>query len=146
LILAKFFALPESRLRMAHDARLSILTTQEVGDLYGLPRFTEDDRRLHFDLSPVELETVHGVCTISVEVHLVLQLGDFKAKRQFFVFDPEAVTDDIEHMPLGNPVLDQPQQGRRCRIDSASTKGRLTGGSLRIIRNSTAASFCSKVC
>jgi hypothetical protein len=35
---------------MVRDARLSILTAQEVGDLYGLPRFTEDDRRLHFDL------------------------------------------------------------------------------------------------
>ena len=66
---------------MARDARLSILTAQEVNDLYGLPRFTEDDRRLHFDLSPVELDLVHGVYTISVAVHLVLQLGYFKAKR-----------------------------------------------------------------
>jgi TnpA family transposase len=83
---------------MARDARLSILTAQEVSDLYGLPRFTEDNRRLHFDLSPVELDLVHGVYTISVAVHLVLQLGYFKAKRQFFVFEPEAVTDDVEHI------------------------------------------------
>jgi hypothetical protein len=26
--------------------RLSILTAQEIDDLYGLPRFTEDNRRL----------------------------------------------------------------------------------------------------
>jgi hypothetical protein len=83
---------------MARNARLSILTAQEVGDLYSLPRFTEDDRRLHFDLNPVELDLVRGVYTISVAVHLVLQLGYFKAKRQFFVFEPEAVTDDVEHI------------------------------------------------
>ena len=50
---------------MARDARLSILTVQEVDDLYGLPRFTEDDRRLYFDLSPAERELVDGVFTIS---------------------------------------------------------------------------------
>src|ERR1035441_5404768 len=91
------FALPESRSRMARDARLSILTAQEVNDLYALPRFTEDDRRLYFDLSPVELDLVHGVYTISVAVHLVLQLGYFKAKRQVFVYAIETVADDLEH-------------------------------------------------
>ena len=83
---------------MARDARLSILTVQEVNDLYGLPCFTEDDRRLYFDLSPAEREVVDGVFTISVSVHLVLQLGYFKAKRQFFVYALEAVADDLEHI------------------------------------------------
>jgi hypothetical protein len=32
---------------MARDARLSILTAQEVDELYRLPRFTEADRRLY---------------------------------------------------------------------------------------------------
>jgi hypothetical protein len=71
---------------MAADSRrLSILSAQEVEDLYGLPRFTEDDRRLYFDLGPAERELVDGVFTFSVAVHLILQLGYFKAKRQFFV-------------------------------------------------------------
>src|ERR1022692_664634 len=83
---------------MARDARLSILTVQEVGDSYGKPRFTEDDRCLYFDLSPAERELVDGVFTISVSVHLVLQLGYFKAKRQFFVFALEAVANDLEHI------------------------------------------------
>jgi hypothetical protein len=44
---------------MASDSRrLSILTAQEIDDLYGLPHFTEDDRRLYFDLSPTERELV----------------------------------------------------------------------------------------
>ena len=81
------FALAESRLRMASESRrLSILTAQEVDDLYALPRFTEDDRQLYFDLSPAERELVDGVFTLSVAVHMILQLGYFKAKRQFFVY------------------------------------------------------------
>src|SRR5260370_17050647 len=79
--------------------RLSILTAQEVDDLYGLQRFTEEDRRLYFALSPSERDLVDGVYTISVAVHLILQLGYFKAKRQFFVYAREAVTHDL------NPIL-----------------------------------------
>jgi len=84
---------------MATDSRrLSILTAQEIDDLYGLPRFTEDDRRLYFDLSPAERDLVDSVYTTSVAVHLILQLGYFKAKRQFFVYAHEAVFDDLEHL------------------------------------------------
>jgi TnpA family transposase len=84
---------------MASDSRrLSILTAREVDDLYGLPRFREKDRDLYFDLSPAERELVDGVFTISVAVHLVLQLGYFKAKRQFFVYALDAVTEDAGHI------------------------------------------------
>jgi hypothetical protein len=84
---------------MASDSRrLSILTAQEIDDLYGLPRFSEDDRRLYFDLSPTERGLVDGVSTISVAVHLVLQLGYFKAKRQFYAYSLDEVTEDVEHI------------------------------------------------
>ena len=78
--------------------RLSILTVQEVDDLYRLPRFTEDERRRYFDLSPAERDMVDRVYTISVAAHLVLQLGYFKAKQQFFVYTLDAVTDDLGHI------------------------------------------------
>jgi Domain of unknown function (DUF4158) len=84
---------------MATDSRrLSILTAQEVDELYGLPRFAEDERHLYFDLSPGERELVDGVFTISVAVHLVLQLGYFKARRQFYIYALDAVTEDVAHI------------------------------------------------
>jgi Domain of unknown function (DUF4158) len=84
---------------MSTDSRrLSILTAQEIDDLYGLPRFTENDRRLHFDLSQTERDLVEGVRTMSAAVHLILQLGYLKAKCQFFVFAREAVLGDLEHI------------------------------------------------
>jgi hypothetical protein len=66
--------------------RLSILSTEEVDSLYGLPHFNEGERQIHFDLSPKEQETIDAARTITAGVHLVLQLGYFKAKAQFFVF------------------------------------------------------------
>jgi len=84
---------------MATDSRrLSILSVQEIDDLYGLPGFAEDDRHLYFDLSPAERDLVDRVHTVSVAVQLILQLGYFKAKQQFFVFACEAVTGDLEHI------------------------------------------------
>src|SRR6516165_4154319 len=78
--------------------RLSILTAQEIDDLYGLPRFTQDDRRLYFDLSASEQESVNAVHTTTAAVHLVLQLGYFKAKRQFFVYARDEVLDHLRHI------------------------------------------------
>ena len=84
---------------MAADSRrLSILTAQEVEELYALPHFSPEERDLYFDLSPAELELVEGVVTISVAVHLILQLGYFKAKRQFFVYELGAVMEDAGHI------------------------------------------------
>lgn len=81
----------------AESHRLTILTPEEIEDLFGLPRFTDDDRRLYFDLSPPEREAVDAR-TPSVAVYLALELGYFKAKRQFFGFEPATVVDDLRYL------------------------------------------------
>jgi len=78
--------------------RLAILTAREIHDLYGLPCFTEQERCVYFDLSPAEHDAVKAVHTEAAAVHLVLQLGYFKAKRQFFIYKPEMVRDDLRHI------------------------------------------------
>ena len=77
--------------------RLAILTSEEIDDLYGLPRFTNDDRRLYFDLSTPERSAVEGR-TPSVGAYLALDLGYFKAKRQFFAFEQQSVVDDLRYL------------------------------------------------
>jgi hypothetical protein len=82
----------------ASSRRLAILTKREIDDLYGLPRFSDKDRCLYFDLSPAERGAVDGIHTRSAAAHLVLQLGYFKAKRQFFVYERDAVLDDLGYI------------------------------------------------
>lgn len=79
----------------AESRRLSILSASEVDDLYAMPRFTDDERRLYFDLSEPERAAAGAIRTASVAVHLILQLGYFKAKRQFFLYEFDDVADDI---------------------------------------------------
>ena len=38
--------------------RMSILTREEIDDLYGLPRFTDEDHQVYFDLSELEQRAV----------------------------------------------------------------------------------------
>lgn len=78
--------------------RLSILTQKEIYDLYGLPQLNDEDRCFYFDLSADEINIVDAIHTRSAAVHLVLQLGYFKAKRQFFVYPLEAVQDDLNYI------------------------------------------------
>jgi len=78
--------------------RLSILSTEEVDSLYGLPHFIEGDRQSHFDLSAKERDTFDSARTITAGVHLVLQLGYFKAKAQFFVVSLDHARPDIDHI------------------------------------------------
>ena len=85
-----------------NSRRLSILSAKEVDDLYGLPHFiphfTEDEWHLYFDLSTAEREVVATVRTVSVAVHLTLQLGYFKAKRQFFSYQQDTVLEDLNYI------------------------------------------------
>ena len=81
-----------------NSRRLSILTKREVDDLYGLPHFSDEDRCLYFDLTTDEQLAVDAVHTSSATVHFVLQLGYFKVKRQFFVYERGAVIDDLGYI------------------------------------------------
>jgi TnpA family transposase len=88
--------------------RLSILTRREIDDLYGLPRFTDEDRQTYFELDEAETRATHAR-TLPIAVHLALQLGYFRAKRQFFDYELEAVQDDLQyivrrHFPHADPV------------------------------------------
>jgi TnpA family transposase len=78
--------------------RLALLTVREINELYGLPCFTEEERCRYFELSPAERDAVDTVHTDAAAVHLVLQLGYFKAKRQFFLYEPGTVGADIRHI------------------------------------------------
>ncbi len=78
--------------------RLSILSTEEIDSLFGLPHFTESERHIHFDLSPQEQETVDAARTITAGVHLMLQLGYFKARAQFFVVSLDYARPDMDHI------------------------------------------------
>ena len=64
-----------SNMNTPQTRRLTILNADEIEAIFGLPQFTEDERQVHFALSPIESEVVNAARTITAAVHLALQIG-----------------------------------------------------------------------
>jgi hypothetical protein len=77
--------------------RLSILSKSEIQELYGMPVFNEADRWRYFDMSPVEMASAQ-TRTHALGMFQTLELGYFKAKRQFFTFQVIDVQADLRHI------------------------------------------------
>lgn len=99
--------------------RLSILTKDEIEKLFGLPDFTHEDRLIYFSLNQAEKEVAYSHRSLRAKVNFILQLGYFKAKNMFFVFDFCMAREDVQHIlikyfPEDNeiPEDDIPQRTR----------------------------------
>lgn len=68
---------------------LQILEQEEIEQLYALPDFDLEDRLTFFTLSPPEHSLMQIYRGVSSQTFFILQLGYFKAKHLFFVFDFE---------------------------------------------------------
>jgi hypothetical protein len=81
-----------------------------------MPRFTEEDRQLYFDLSAAEEARVRAMHTNSAKAHFLRQLGYFKAKRQFLAYPYDAVQEDPRH------ILERHFPGRALRTINELSK------------------------
>lgn len=114
--------------------RLTILSAEEIAALYELPKFNDDDRQLYFDFSAAERDAVERVHTSSAAVHLALQMALFKAKRRFFVFEPNsvavAVADVVKRHFAGKEIRIEDCQDR---CGAAGQAGRQLGRVWRML-------------
>lgn len=78
----------------AKSDRLSILSGAEIEALYGLPNFDEGQQLEYLALSEAELALACSRHGLHAQMHCVLQIGYFKAKRAFFLFDWDDVAED----------------------------------------------------
>jgi len=98
--------------------RLSILSDDEIEALYGRPHFTHEEQLQYFALFPAEKELLHELRSVHSQTYFILQLGYFKAKHLFFIFEFHEVKEDLQS------ILDQhfPQ----TPIDDLSTINKRT--------------------
>jgi Domain of unknown function (DUF4158) len=78
--------------------RLRILGDDEIEALYGRPRFTDDERREYFSLSATAKALLEQLHSITSRIYCLLQLGYFKARYRFFVFDLHEVMEDARYI------------------------------------------------
>jgi TnpA family transposase len=75
-------------------ARLSILSDEEIEDLYGIPKFDDEDRRELFTLDSRDQRYVKGLKDPASRINYVLQLGYFRDSQYFFSFSLQKVRED----------------------------------------------------
>ena len=75
--------------------RISILPTNEIDDLFARPNFNDDERLIWFELDQEILKLLTSKSSLTSKVDLILQLGYFKSKHQFFTFTLNDVWEDV---------------------------------------------------
>ena len=80
------------------NRRLKILGQDEIDEIYGLPRFSDEERELYFTLMPSEEATLEDLHSTQSKIAFILQLGYFKARRMFFIFTAHDVAADLNHV------------------------------------------------
>lgn len=83
---------------MNAQKRITILTTDEINQLYSRPLFTTKERVQYFSLSQMENELLYTLRSIKSKIYFILQLGYFKSKHLFFQFNLCEVEEDIQHI------------------------------------------------
>ena len=78
--------------------QLVILSGDEISKLYDLPKFDEDSRLKYFSLNSVEQSIISNHQRVFVKIYFILQLGYFKAKQLFYIFDFETVETDARYI------------------------------------------------
>ncbi|MHC4244683.1 MAG: Tn3 family transposase, partial [Planctomycetota bacterium] len=66
--------------------------------IYSRPCFTPEERMEYFSLSPKELGSLEQLRSKKSRIYYILQLGYFKARHLFFVFDLQEVSEDTKYI------------------------------------------------
>lgn len=77
---------------------LKILGPAEIEALYGLPRFTQDEREQYFALIPSERAALDVLGSQKSRLYCVLQMGYFKSRQRFFKFRTGDVETDANYV------------------------------------------------
>lgn len=78
--------------------QLVILSDDEISKLYNLPKFDENSRLKYFSLNSSEQAIIRNYQRVFAKIYFILQLGYFKAKQLFYVFDLETVEADARYI------------------------------------------------
>ena len=79
---------------MKSERRIRILPESEIDDLFSRPTFNDDERLVWFELNQEEQSLLLSKKSLTSKIDLIIQLGYFKTKHQFFNFTLEDVSED----------------------------------------------------
>lgn len=83
---------------LENNNRIQLLSGTEVEELYSRPEFNIHEQRLYFTLTQSERDALTQFSSTKTRIFFILQLGYFKAKKQFFNFTLDDVRHDVQYI------------------------------------------------
>ena len=80
---------------MAISDHLTILSEDEISQLYDLPKIEEKERELFFEITPEDDDYLNKQTIVSNKINYLLQVGYFRATRNFYKFTFQQVRDNV---------------------------------------------------
>ncbi|HEM6972624.1 TPA: DUF4158 domain-containing protein, partial [Legionella pneumophila] len=81
---------------MAISDHLTILSQEEISQLYDLPKIDEEDRSLFFEITAEDEVYLSKQSIVNNKINYLLQVGYFRATRNFYKFTFQQVKDDTQ--------------------------------------------------
>ena len=75
---------------------IHLLSEAEIEDLYLPPSFNQEERVYYFSLNTEEMRIINYYKNTRTRLYFIIQLGYFKATKQFYSFNFEDVKDDTQ--------------------------------------------------
>ena len=83
---------------MAIYNSLKILNQNEFEELFKLPKIDHEDRESLFEITAEDKQYLSKEHELRVKLNYILQIGYFRAKRNFYRFDFHEVKDDAQYI------------------------------------------------
>lgn len=80
---------------VAISDHLTILSQEEISQLYDLPKIEEEDRALFFEITAEDEVYLNKQTIVNNKINYLLQVGYFRATRNFYKFTFQQVKDDL---------------------------------------------------
>ena len=83
---------------MEQQNRITLLSEAEINDFYARPSFDRPAQKEYFSLSRAEQNIVNRYRNVKSKIYFILQLGYFRAGRNFYDFNFENVQTDVSYV------------------------------------------------
>jgi TnpA family transposase len=80
------------------NKRLTVLSKNEIKQLYSLPEFNDEQRALYFHLNESEKDEMESLRSIESRLYFILQLAYFKCRNMFFDIKFNTANKDIGYI------------------------------------------------
>ncbi len=80
---------------MSNKKRISLLTDSEIDEIYNFPEFNDHERKLYFTFDSHQWSLINASDLPTLMIHIMLKIGYFKARQQFYAFNHDLMASDI---------------------------------------------------